>query len=68
MAAGGIRGHLGWPHAVMIDSVIVLHIKNLFLIRSTDAGQTWEEPLFVKDAPILAMVATHSGKLVAVFN
>ncbi|MEI9808044.1 MAG: sialidase family protein [Bacteroidota bacterium] len=65
-AAGGIRGHLGWPHAVMIDSVIVLHVRNLFFIRSADAGQTWGKPLFVKNAPILVMVATKSGKLVAV--
>lgn len=66
VAAGGIRGHLGWPHAVMIDSTIVLHIKNLFLLRSPDAGKTWKTPFFVENAPILAMVATKSGKTVAV--
>lgn len=61
----GLPYHFGWPHAVMIDNTIVLHIKDLFLIRSTDGGRTWEEPLFVEGAPIIAMVATRSGKLVA---
>ena len=63
---GAMPGHFGWPHAVMIDNVVVIHVKNLFLLRSADNGKTWGKPYFVDNAPILVMTSTTSGKIVAI--
>lgn len=60
--------HFGWPHAGMIDDVILVTIRKREpsgLIRSTDSGQTWEEPLFLDNARIVVLGNTNSGKVVA---
>lgn len=61
--------HFGWPHAVMVDGVMVVsfrtHGPRSGLIRSLDGGQTWEDPVFIENAPIVVMCATRSGKIVA---
>lgn len=62
--------HFGWPHAVMIENVILVTIRRGFgkpggIIRSTDRGQTWEKPRFFDDAEIVVLGNTNSGKVVA---
>jgi|GEM_PF-1907738 len=57
---------MGWPHSVIIDDVIIVFIRYPeLLVRSTDGGQTWEEPLFLEDFGIAVMCATASGKVIA---
>ena len=56
---------MGWPHAVNIDGTIILFVRYpQSLIRSTDGGKTWEEPLFIDNLGIAVMCATASGKVV----
>jgi len=61
--------HFGWPHAGIIDDVlfVAFRLRNprSGLVRSTDGGKTWEEPLFLENARIMVFGSTKSGKVVA---
>lgn len=63
---GEASGYLfGWPHAGMIDDIILVTIRNRGLIRSTNGGKSWEEPQFFDNARIVVIGNTKSGKVVA---
>lgn len=55
-----------WPHGGIVDDVLIVHFRvRGGLIRSTDGGRTWEDPVFT-DCGILVLGTTGNGKAVAV--
>ena len=66
LADGARSEAFGWPHAGIVDDVLIVHFRvRGGLIRSTDGGRTWEDPVFT-DCGILVLGTTDSGKVVAV--
>lgn len=57
---------IGWPHGGIVDDVLVVHFRvRGGLIRSTDGGRIWGDPIFT-DCGILVSAATANGDMVAV--